>query len=85
MRSEEVLEDGEIGHGRVHHLLKVIICKLGSDEVSAPELVVAAAAALVQLFLDIAHGTVHGEWHAVARDDGIVDDVWICELLVHHV
>ena len=85
MCSEEVLEDGEICHGRVHHLLKVIICKLGSDEVSAPELVVAAAAALVQLFLNIAHGTVHGERHAVARDDGIVDDVWICELLVHHV
>jgi hypothetical protein len=49
--SEEVLEDREIRNGRVQHLLKLVICKLGSDEISAPELVVAATVALVQLFL----------------------------------
>jgi hypothetical protein len=82
---EEVLEDREIRHGRVHHLLKVVVCKLGGDEVAAPEQVVAATAALGQLFLDVAYGAVHGERHAIARDDGIVDDVWVSELFVHHV
>ena len=74
MRGEKVLEDGKIGHGRIHHLLKVVICELGSDEVSVPELVIMAMVALVHLFLDITHGAVHGEWHAVTQDDGVVDD-----------
>jgi hypothetical protein len=58
--SEEILEYREIRHGRVHHLLRVVIFKFGSNEVSAPELVVAATVALVQLFLDVAHGAVYG-------------------------
>jgi hypothetical protein len=83
--SEVVLEDGKVRHGRVHHLREVVVGELGGDEVSAPELLLAPAAALVQLLLDVAHGAVHGERHAVARDDGVVDNVWVRELLVHHV
>jgi hypothetical protein len=82
---EKVLEDGKVRYGRIHLLHEVVIGELGGDEVATPELVLAQATALVQLFLDIAHGAVHGERHAVARDDGVVDDVWVRELLVHHV
>ena len=83
--SEEVLEDRKVRHGRIHHLREMVVGELGGDEVAAPELVLAQTAALVQLVLDIAHGAVHGERHAVARDDGVVDDVRVRELLVHHV
>ncbi len=82
---EVVLEDGEVGHGRVRHLRKVVVCELGGDEVAAPELVLAHAAALVQLLLDVAHRAVHGERHPVPRDDRVVHDVRVRELLVHHV
>ena len=85
MGSEVVLEDRKVRHGRVRHLREVIVGELGRDEVAAPEVVLASAAALVHLFLDVAHGAVHGERHAVARDDGVVDDVRVRELLVHHV
>ena len=34
-----VLEDGEVRHGRVHHLREVVVGELGRDEVPAPELV----------------------------------------------
>jgi hypothetical protein len=83
--AEEVLEDGKVRHGRVHHLREMVVDKLGRDEVPAPELLLGLAPALVHLLLDVAHGAVHGEGHAVARDDGVVDDVRVCELLVHHV
>ena len=83
--SEEILEDRKVRHGRIHHLREMVVGELGGDEVAAPELVLAQTAALVQLVLDIAHGAVHGERHAVARDDGVVDDVRVRELLVHHV
>jgi len=85
VRSEVVLEDRKVRHGRVHHLREVVVCEFGRDEVATPELVLAHAAALVDLFLNVAHGPVHGERHAVARDDGVVDDIWVRELLVHHV
>ena len=85
MGSEEILEDRKVRHGRIHHLREMVVGELGGDEVAAPELVLAQTAALVQLVLDIAHGAVHGERHAVARDDGVVDDVRVRELLVHHV
>ena len=81
---EVVLEDGKVRHGRVHHLREVVVGELGGDEVPAPEMLLAPAAALVQLLLDVAHGAVHGERHAVPRDDGVVDDVGVRELLVHH-
>jgi hypothetical protein len=83
--AQEVLEDGEVRHGRVHHLREVVVGELGRDEVPAPELVLGQAPALVHLLLDVAHGAVHGEGHAVARDDRVVDDIWVRELLVHHV
>ena len=83
--AKKVLEDGEVRHGRVHHLREVVVDKLGRDEVPAPELLLGQAPALVHLLLDVAHGAVHGEGHAVARDDGVVDDVRVRELLVHHV
>jgi hypothetical protein len=35
--------------------------------------------------LDVAHGPVYGEGHAVARDDGVVDHVRVGELFVHHI
>ena len=82
---EVVLEDRKVRHGRVHHLRKVVVGELGCDEVAAPEVVLAPAAALVHLLLNVAHGAVHGERHAVARDDGVVDNVGVRELLIHHV
>jgi hypothetical protein len=83
--TEEVLEDGEVRHGSVYHLREVVVGELCRDEVPAPELVLGQASAFVYLLLDVAHRTVHGEGHAIARDDGVVDDIWVCEFLVHHV
>lgn len=85
VRAEEVLEDGKVRHGGVDHLREVVVGELGRDEVPAPELLLGQATALGHLLLDVAHGAVHGEGHAVARDDGVVDDVRVCELFVHHV
>ena len=85
MRAEEVLEDGKVRHGRVHHLREAVVGELGHDEVPAPELVLTQASPFVHFLLYVAHRPVRREWHAVARDDGVVDDVRICELFVHHL
>jgi hypothetical protein len=85
MGAEEVLEDGKVCHGRIDHLREAVVGKLGHDEVPAPELVLLWAPALVHLLVYVANGAVHGKRHAVARDDGVVDDVWVGEFLVHHV
>jgi hypothetical protein len=62
-------------------IIRVFVGELGCEEVAAPELVLAPVAALVHLFLDVTHSMVHGERHAVARDDG----VGVRELLSRHV
>ena len=85
MRSEEVLENGEIGHGCVYHLCEPVVGELGGNDVPTPELVLAQSAAFVHFLLDVPHGPVHGEGHAVPRDDGVVDNVRVGELFVHHV
>jgi hypothetical protein len=41
MGAEEVLEDGKVGHGCVHHLREMVVGELGRDEVPTPELVFA--------------------------------------------
>jgi len=53
--------------------------------VPAPELVFAQSSAPAHLLLHAAYGAVHGEEHVVARDNGVVDDVRVGELFVHHV
>jgi len=85
MGGEEVLENGKVGHGRVHHLREMVVGELGRDEVPAPELLFAQSSAPVHLLLHVAYGAVHGEGHAIARDNGVVDDVRVGELFVHHV
>jgi len=52
--------------------------------VPAPELVFAQWSAPARLLLHAAYGAVHGEKHAVARDNRVVDDVRVGELFVHH-
>jgi hypothetical protein len=41
MSSEEVLQNGKVGHGRVHHLREPVVGELGGDQVPTPELVFA--------------------------------------------
>jgi len=82
---KEVLEDGIVGRGRAHHLREVGVGELGHDEVPAPEQVFAQWSARAHLLLHLADGAVHGEGRVIARDNGVVDDVWVDELLVHHV
>ena len=41
MSSEEVLQYGKVGHGRVHHLREPVVGELGRDQVPTPELVFA--------------------------------------------
>ena len=83
--AKEVLEDGKVRHGSVDHLREAVVGELGRDKVPAPELLLGQSPTLVHLLLDITHGAVHGEGHAIPRDDRIVNDVRICELFVHHV
>jgi hypothetical protein len=83
--AKEVLEDGEVCHGSIDHLRESVVSELGRDKVPAPELLLGQAPTLVHLLLDVAHGAVHREGHAIARDDRIVDDVRVGELFVHHV
>ena len=85
MSAKEVLEDGKVRHGSVDHLREAVVGELGRDKVPAPELLLGQSPTLVHLLLDVTHGAVHGEGHAIPRDDRIVDDVRICELFVHHV
>ena len=39
--SEEILENGKVGHGCVHHLREPVVGELGGDQVPTPELVFA--------------------------------------------
>ncbi len=80
MSAKEVFEDGEVRHGSVDHLREVVVGELGRNKVPAPELL-----RRVHLLLDVAQGAVHRVGHTIMRDDRIVDDVWICELFVHHI
>ena len=83
--AKKVLEDGKVRHGSVDHLREAVVGELGRNKIPAPELLLGQTPTLVHLLLDVTHGAVHGEGHAIPRDDRIVDDVRICEFFVHHV
>jgi len=79
---DEILQDGKVGHGSVHHRCErvVVVAEFSNDDVTSPSVLLVEVRAL-----DVANALVDGEGHSIARNGGVVDDVRVGEFLVHHV
>ena len=77
---EEVLEDSEVGHGRIHHGGEGVFVILTDNNVASP-----GVGLCERLTLDVLHAFVDRKGHSVSGYSWVENDIWVCELLVHPI
>jgi len=81
MSKEIVLEDGKVCHGSINQAReRRIATVLGDDDIASPCVFFLEARSL-----DVANCSVNGEWHSIASNDGVKDDIRLCKFSNHAV